>query len=84
MKKAILVLLVGLFWCNVGFAKEITLKKCFNTYVYDKFDKDEFEKFYFKIDTVKRYIKNNNKLDVKFPFFLNEIDLSVEHKFATR
>ena len=26
MKKAILVLLVGLFWCNPGFAKEIWLK----------------------------------------------------------
>jgi hypothetical protein len=25
MKKAILVLLVGLFWCNVGFAEEIFL-----------------------------------------------------------
>ena len=25
MKKAILILLVGLFWCNVGFAEDIYL-----------------------------------------------------------
>ena len=58
MKKLLGILVIGLLWCNVGFAKEITLKKCFNTYVYDKFDKDEFEKFYFKIDTVKKSMTN--------------------------
>jgi len=32
MKKAILVLLVGMFWCNVGFAENIKLTKCQTTY----------------------------------------------------
>lgn len=44
----------------------------------------QYHRMKFKIDTVKRYIKNNNNLDVKFPFFLNEIDLHIEDQFATR
>lgn len=44
----------------------------------------QYHRMKFKIDTVKRYIKNDNKIDVKFPFFLDGIDLSVENKFATR
>lgn len=44
----------------------------------------QYHRMKFKIDTVKRYIANNNKLDVKFPFFLPEIDLEMEKKFAIR
>jgi len=44
----------------------------------------QYHRMKFKIDTVKRFVKNGNKLDVKFPFFLNEIDLSDEYNFATR
>jgi hypothetical protein len=38
----------------------------------------------FKIDTVKKYIANNNTLDVKFPFFLPEVDIENEMKYAIR
>lgn len=38
----------------------------------------------FKINTVKRYIHNNFKLDVEFSYFLPEIDLKDEMKFAVR
>ena len=38
----------------------------------------------FKIDTVKSFLKNDRKLNVKFPYFLDEIDLSLEEHFAIR
>ena len=44
----------------------------------------QYHRIKFKIDTVKRYIANNNKLDVQFPFFLPEVDLDEEIKYATR
>ena len=56
MKKILGIIVLGLLWCNVGVAKEITLKKCFKHN--DGFNKDEFEKFYFKIDTIKKSMTN--------------------------
>jgi len=44
----------------------------------------QYHRMKFKIDTAKRYKANNYKLDVKFPFFLPEVDLEEEMKYAIR
>ena len=44
----------------------------------------QYHRMKFKIDTAKRYKLNNRKLDVAFPFFLPEVNLEDEMKFATR
>ncbi|MEJ5352688.1 MAG: glycosyltransferase [Melioribacteraceae bacterium] len=44
----------------------------------------DYHRMKFMLDTVKRYIKNNKKLDVDFPFFLPEVDLNEEQKYAKR
>lgn len=44
----------------------------------------QYHRMKFKVDTAKRYIANNHKLDVKFPFFLPEVDLEKEKNFAIR
>lgn len=51
-------------------------------YIKDKHT--QYHRMKFKIDTVKRYIANDNNLDVKFPFFLPEVDLGNEKKYAIR
>lgn len=64
-----------------------------NNKLYDKSNKaakyieenhTQYHRMKFKIDTVKRYIANNYKLDVKFPFFLPEVNLEEEMKYAIR
>lgn len=44
----------------------------------------QYHRMKFKIDTVKRYIANNNQLDVHFPFFLPEINVNEEMQYAIR
>lgn len=44
----------------------------------------QYNRVKFILDTVKRFINNNKKLDVDFPFFLPEVDLNEEQKYATR
>lgn len=44
----------------------------------------QYHRMQFKIDTVKRYIQNGNRLNVSFPFFLPGINLKLEEKYATR
>ena len=46
MKKAILILLVGLFWCNVGFAasKSDLIRKCAEYFYGVKLTDEKFEK----------------------------------------
>jgi hypothetical protein len=44
----------------------------------------QYHRMKFKIDTAKRYKANNYRLDVKFPFFLPEVDLEQEKNFAIR
>ena len=44
----------------------------------------QYHRMKFKLDTVKRYIANNYKLNVEFPFFLPEVDLNEEMKYAIR
>lgn len=44
----------------------------------------QYHRMKFKLDTVKRFIDNDKKLDVKFPFFLPEVDLNEEMKYAVR
>lgn len=44
----------------------------------------QYQRMKFKLDTVKRFIDNDKKLDVKFPFFLPEVDLNEEMKYAVR
>jgi hypothetical protein len=44
----------------------------------------QYHRMKFKIDTVKRYMDNNYKLNVRFPFFLPEVDLEDEKKYAIR
>jgi hypothetical protein len=50
-------------------------------YIEDKHT--QYHRMKFKIETVKKYIANGRILDVKFPFFLPEVNLSEENKFAT-
>ena len=42
----------------------------------------QYHRMKFKIDTAKRFKANNYKLDVKFPFFLPEVNLEEEKKYA--
>jgi len=44
----------------------------------------QYHRMKFKIDTAKRYKANNYKLDAQFPFFLPEVDLEEEMKYAIR
>ena len=44
----------------------------------------QYHRMKFEIETIKKYKKNNYKLSVEFPFFLPEIDLNEEKKFAIR
>ena len=43
-----------------------------------------YHRMKFIIDTVKRFVKNNNQLDVHFPFFLPEVNLVEENEYAAR
>lgn len=44
----------------------------------------QYHRMRFELDTVRRYVANGFKLDVDFPFFLPEIDVTVEKQFAQR
>ena len=44
----------------------------------------QYHRMRFELDTIKKYIKNKRRLDLDFPFFLPEVDLKEELKFATR
>ncbi|MBZ9728690.1 hypothetical protein LB467_03240 [Salegentibacter sp. JZCK2] len=44
----------------------------------------QYHRMKFKIDTVKKFKLNNYELDVDFPFFLPEIDLEKEMKYAIK
>lgn len=44
----------------------------------------QYHRMKFQIDTAMRYRQNGNMLDVAFPFFLPEIDLTEEAEFAIR
>ena len=44
----------------------------------------QYHRMKFKLDTVRRYRANGNQLDVRFPFFLPEVDLNDEIKYAVR
>ncbi|GET24471.1 glycosyltransferase [Prolixibacter sp. NT017] len=44
----------------------------------------QYHRMRFKIDTAKRYIQNDYKLNVSFPFFLPEVNLAEEYQFAVK
>lgn len=44
----------------------------------------DYHRMKFQLETVKNYLQNGKKLIVKYPFFLSEVDLSEEYKFAIR
>jgi hypothetical protein len=44
----------------------------------------QYHRMKFKLDTVQRYVANGRKLDVIFPFFLPEVNLKNEERFAIR
>lgn len=44
----------------------------------------QYHRVKFQLNTIKRYKENNNKLDIEFPFFLPEVNLEEESKFAVR
>ena len=44
----------------------------------------QYHRMKFEIDTIQRYIKNNNKLNVSFPFFLPEVNLQDEISYAIK
>ena len=66
MKKAILVLLVGLFWCNVGFAEEILLTCDVNSTSLKTMDPEDQKRFLGKkisltVDTETKIVTNNDQ-----------------------
>lgn len=44
----------------------------------------QYHRMKFKLNTVSRYRANGNRLDVDFPFFLPEVNLEEEMKYAVR
>ncbi len=44
----------------------------------------QYNRMKFKLETVKRFVANGGNLDVDFPFFLPEVDLKDEMKYAVR
>lgn len=58
--------------------------KAANAAKYIENNHTQYHRMKFKIDTAKRYKANNYKLDVKFPFFLPEVNLEEEMKYAIR
>lgn len=44
----------------------------------------QYNRMKFKIETAMRFRQNGGKLDVQFPFFLPEVDLNEEKRFAIR
>lgn len=64
--------------------KEELYSKAANAAKYVQEKHTQYHRVKFILDTVKRYIKYNKKLDVDFPFFLPEVDFTEEQKYATR
>jgi len=64
--------------------KENLYAKAANAAKYIEEKHTQYHRMKFNMDSVKRFIKNNKKLDVSFPFFLPEVDLNEELNFATR
>ena len=44
----------------------------------------QYHRLKFQLETAIRHRQNGNRLDVAFPFFLPEVDLMNEMKYATR
>jgi len=44
----------------------------------------QYHRLKFNLDTAKRYRENNNHLDVRFPFFLPEVNVQDETRYAVR
>lgn len=44
----------------------------------------QYHRMKFISDTVKRYLNNDRKLNVEFPFFLPEVNIEKESKFSIR
>jgi hypothetical protein len=44
----------------------------------------QYHRMKFQLETATRYRQNGNRLDVEFPFFLPEVDLIDEAKYALR
>jgi len=44
----------------------------------------QYHRLKFKLDTAMRYRANRNQLDVRFPFFLPEVDVQDETRYAVR
>ncbi len=44
----------------------------------------QYHRMKFKIDTVKKFMRNDRQLDVSFPFFLPEVDVESEKKYSIR
>jgi hypothetical protein len=53
MTKRFLIILVLVFWCNVGFAEIIRLEKCHRV-ARDSFDNKRYENKYWDIDLEKK------------------------------
>jgi len=64
--------------------KEELYLKASNAAKYVEEKHTQYHRMKFDLDTVKRYINNDRKLDVNFPFFLPEVNLTEELKFAIR
>lgn len=58
--------------------------KAANSARYIEKNHTQYHRMKFKIDTAQRYIVNGRRLAVSFPFFLPEVNLKEEEKFAIR
>jgi hypothetical protein len=44
----------------------------------------QYHRLKFELDTARRYVANGFQLDVDFPFFLSDVDMTAEKQFAVR
>jgi len=64
--------------------KEKLYAKAANAAKYIEEKHTDYHRMKFMLDTIQKYVQNDKKLLVDFPFFLPEVDLSEELNFATR
>jgi hypothetical protein len=63
---------------------EVLYKKAADAANYIAERHTQYHRMKFKIETALRYRTNGNKLDVQFPFFLPEVNINDEMKYAIR
>lgn len=64
--------------------KEILYTKAAKAAKYVEERHTQYHRMKFELNTLMGYLRNEKKLDVKFDFFLPEVNVEQEYNFATR